>query len=273
VTGPADSVSSQLREQVDPDHVVAKQAALRQEGAGSLWGIGPAAGRLVLFGRPSKFEGRRVVSFSRAPTTSVPFPYNFDQRDVDFDRTDSYRSVPLVDLDPRELEASQHGIQSGALSFYLAGSYDVSGELFDKSRNASNDWPIVFADEDSGIRVILQGHHRTTAALLVGCHVRARLIRGWFRRSEGVLDSRPVGKSGTQMIAVTPRLWVGGCHFDHVAVDDADSATVALGSGLTVVVPALEVAQLILDKMNVPEATANYRVQRAHQRIASGVSD
>lgn len=147
----------------------------------ALWGAGPRIGYLAIFGRPVKYQGRDVAEFGTALVSSVPFPYRNDQRDVDFKQATSELNVPLVDLDPRRLEASQYGLRRAALLHYLKDTYDITGQLFDRGRNESNDWPVVFEDSVSQRLIILQGHHRSTAALIGGRFVRARLIQGKFK--------------------------------------------------------------------------------------------
>lgn len=160
------------------------QSALRERDAAALWGVGADLGRAALFGKAKRFEGRNVASFSLALTTPVPYRFRFTHGHIDEARTESFSAVPLKDVDPRTVEASQFGLRSGGVNHYLTVPYDVTGELFDKTRNASNDWPVIFVDEDSGTKIVQQGHHRTTAALLVGQLVRARVVRGHFK--EGV---------------------------------------------------------------------------------------
>lgn len=164
------------------DVIAEIQRSLRDGGAPALWGVGATVGRATLFGRPRSFDGRSVRSFRLSLTAQIPFAYRYSARDIDFSRTEKFDCVPLADVDPRCVEASQPGLQRAALYHYLTVPYEATGELYDKTRNASNDWPVVFENERSGDRIVLQGHHRTVRALLTGRRVRARIVRGRLRK-------------------------------------------------------------------------------------------
>lgn len=75
------------------------------------------------------------------------------------------------------------------------------------------------------------------------------------------------------MTAVTPRLWVASCHFDHQATADIDTAVELLRAGKTVVVPTLDDARDVLSRCGAPEEVVDYRISRAKSRIARNVSD
>ena len=165
----------------DWKEIAALQLALRERETAALWGVGTAMGRAALFGKAKRFEGRNVATFGMALTTQVPFHFRYSHADVDPKRTESFSLAPLTDVDPRTVEASQIGLQGGGLNHYLSVPYDVTGELFDKTRNTSNDWPVIFVDVETGVQVVQQGHHRTTAALLTGHFVRARVVHGRFK--------------------------------------------------------------------------------------------
>lgn len=162
----------------DWQEIAALQRAIKDNNLGALWGVGPAA----LFGKPTRFDGRRVVRFGMSPKANLPFEHRYEPSHFAAAPQDLLGNAPLCDFDPRTVEASQWGLRSDGMRHYLTVPYEVTGELFDKSRNVSNDWPLIIVDEESGTKVILQGHHRTTAALLAGHLVRARIIRDRFKK-------------------------------------------------------------------------------------------
>lgn len=164
------------------DVIAELQRNLRGTGAPALWGVGATVGRATLFGHPRSFDGRSVRSFGLSLTAQIPFAHRHSAKDIDFSRTEKFGCVPLADVDPRYVEASQPGLQRAAIYHYLTVPYEATGELYDKTRNASNDWPVVFENEGSGDLIVLQGHHRAVCALLNGRRVRARIVRGRLRK-------------------------------------------------------------------------------------------
>lgn len=150
---------------------------------GALWAVGATLGRAALFGHPARFRAGSVSTVGFKLTTQIPYEYRHSSRDVDFANTEHFATVPLFDIDPRTVRASQPGLQGAAMRHYLTVPYEATGELFDKTRNASNDWPVVLKDESSGELIVLQGHHRTTAALLAGRFVRARVVLGRLKKA------------------------------------------------------------------------------------------
>lgn len=166
----------------DWKEIAAVKNHLREGNVSGLVGVGDEVGRAALFGSASKFEGRNVATINMRPTTSVPYPQG--KADVDWDRTESFNRVPLVEADPHglvDLHASQPGIQHGALRHYLSTKQfggSEGNDLFDQQRGMDNDHPVIFQNEDSGERTLLSGHHRTTAALISGHPLLARVVRG-----------------------------------------------------------------------------------------------
>ena len=186
----------------DWQEIAALQQAIRANDLDALWGVGSGRGRAALFGRPTRFDGRRVVSFGMSPRTRIPFESRLGQTQI---KTAKLRGdfASLADVDPRTVQASQWGLQGAALYHYLTVPYEVTGQLFDQTRNPSNDWPHILVDEESGAKIILQGHHRTAAALLSGRFVRARLVRGTLKE-EYISDSRHTTALGRRMPLNTP---------------------------------------------------------------------
>lgn len=165
------------------ERIATLQRRIRCGDVGALWAVGTTVGRVALFGHPARFRAGSVSTFGFKLTTQIPYEYLHSTRDVDFANTEHFATVPLFDIDPRTVQASQPGLQGAAIRHYLTVPYEATGELFDKTRNASNDWPVVFKDVGSGELIVLQGHHRTTAALLAGRLVRARVVLGCLKKA------------------------------------------------------------------------------------------
>ena len=75
------------------------------------------------------------------------------------------------------------------------------------------------------------------------------------------------------MTAVTPRLWVGECHFEHTSCKTAKQAVDALHMGATVVVPDFETAAEALGLFGSPTGEIAYRIADARRREATGMKD
>lgn len=75
------------------------------------------------------------------------------------------------------------------------------------------------------------------------------------------------------MTAVTPLLWVGDCHFDHVSVGSASEAIASLAEGTTTVVADLETARAVLESLGAPLQTIAERIRDADRRHRSGAID
>lgn len=102
----------------------------------------------------------------------------------------------FTDLDPRSLRASQPGLTRAGVAYYLGDEYRRSGRTYADQFDAANKYPVVHARGSD--LVLLTGHHRAAAALLLGEPLRARVA---------ALD-QPTEPSGG--VAVTPSLFVGG---------------------------------------------------------------
>ena len=75
------------------------------------------------------------------------------------------------------------------------------------------------------------------------------------------------------MTAVTARVWVGECHFDHVACESAEDAVRELAAGTTVVVPSFDVAREALELFGAPVDEVAYRIDQARRRNRVGATD
>lgn len=87
------------------------------------------------------------------------------------------KAPELEELDPRMLHANQSGITRAGVDYYMTPQYRQTGETFADKNNVGNAYPVVYSDL-RGRNVILSGHHRATAALLLGVPHIARRIRG-----------------------------------------------------------------------------------------------
>ena len=68
------------------------------------------------------------------------------------------------------------------------------------------------------------------------------------------------------MTAVTPLLWVGECHFDHVRATSTAEAVAIIRDGGTVVVEDFDVAEGVLRALGADPVTLDYRLAQARQR-------
>jgi hypothetical protein len=84
----------------------------------------------------------------------------------------------LVDVDPRELHATQPSIIREATAHYLGAQWRAGGETFADKGNPGNRNPVVYRRARDGAHLILSGHHRATAALMRGKPLKARLVEG-----------------------------------------------------------------------------------------------
>lgn len=68
------------------------------------------------------------------------------------------------------------------------------------------------------------------------------------------------------MTAVTPLLWVGESHFDHVRATSTAEAVAIIRGGGTVVVADFDAAEDALRSLGADQATLDYRLAQARQR-------
>ena len=135
------------------------------------------------------------------------------------------RADQFVDLDPRELSASQPSLLRAGVAFYLEVEYRRSGRTYADRMDPGNKYPIVHARD--GALVVLSGHHRAAAALLQGIHLRARVVT----------TVRPA--DGTAAVVVTPSLLVEGVRpgIDHERCNDTLAAEIWINCGFTAWLP------------------------------------
>ena len=130
----------------------------------------------ILFGSASE----TVVPFGQAP-----FAKAFDRDLVASHLAIHPPAVELERLDPRELLATQPGVQRPAVEHYLGPFYRELGVPFAEPHSPGNKYPVVYryVRPLDGRRevMILAGHHRSTAALLQGRRVLARVVEGPVR--------------------------------------------------------------------------------------------
>lgn len=123
------------------------------------------------------------------------------------------RAHQFEDLDPRDVTATQPGITRAGVSYYMEDHYRRSGRTYAGPLDIGNKFPVV--RKRSGQLILLGGHHRTAAALLLGRAVRARVVG-------------PVEPESSDCVVVTPSLMAGGYapSFVHVACADRWTAEV-----------------------------------------------
>lgn len=75
------------------------------------------------------------------------------------------------------------------------------------------------------------------------------------------------------MTAVTPLLWVGECHFDHVRATSAAEAVAVIRDGRTVLVEDFDAAEDVLRALGADPATLDYRLAQARRRHRDDLPD
>jgi hypothetical protein len=155
-----------------PEYVHSLMKAAREKDSHALYGVGADMGKLATFGRVHGFnEQGKASTYTYSPTSTLILP-GTNRRGIPQDATHGFQSWPSVDLDPRELSGTQHGLQLGALEHYLSPSYQESGEIHDKTQGPGNDHPVVVGFMRN--KYLMTGHHRAAAALLTGQPLSAR---------------------------------------------------------------------------------------------------
>lgn len=87
----------------------------------------------------------------------------------------------LVDVDPRNLQATQPNITRAGVSHYLKDEYETTGQTFADRGNVGNQFPFVYSRQNAEgppDEMLLSGHHRAAASMLKGKPLRARRIEG-----------------------------------------------------------------------------------------------
>ncbi len=78
---------------------------------------------------------------------------------------------------PRACSAPSLPATRAGVSYYLTGAYERTGTTYADRDKAFNRIPIIYL-RDGRDALVLSGHHRCTAALLLGCPASARVIEG-----------------------------------------------------------------------------------------------
>jgi hypothetical protein len=113
------------------------------------------------------------------------------------------RAHEFLDLDPRDLRATQSAVTRAGVAYYLGWpqEYERSGRTYAEPLSVANKWPLVTYRQrplKQGDWVLHGGHHRAAAALLEGRPLRVRV-------------ATPIeGRELSDTAVVTPRLLVGG---------------------------------------------------------------
>lgn len=140
----------------------------------------------------------------------------------------------LVEVDPRDLYATQPSVIRSGVTYYLGAEYYASGRTYADYDRAVNRYPVIYRRED-GQSLILSGHHRATAALLRGRSLLARVAQGgWGARRDlppALRTRRPASDSPARW-HLTPQLTVGAAPaWDHVVASSLEQAAGLVRSG------------------------------------------
>ena len=139
----------------------------------------------------------------------------------------------FADLDPTDLHATQPSLTRAGVAYYLHDDYRRHGRTYADQFKAGNKFPIVY--RRGAQNLILSGHHRAAAALLLDKPYRARVIEGGWGAQYGrdvdvVTLERPQRRTpiaaGTT-VALTPSLLIGAgdeCLLPHTIVHHARTA-------------------------------------------------
>lgn len=111
-----------------------------------------------------------TVPWPDAPRLKA-FPKGYDPLFV----SEHFSGIELSPIDPATLHATQPWIVRQHVEYYLSGEYERTG-VTSADRDQPINWrPVIYQRQD-GRRLIVSGHHRSTAALLMGRLVWARLV-------------------------------------------------------------------------------------------------
>lgn len=90
----------------------------------------------------------------------------------------------LVDVDPRNLKATQPSVTRAGVDYYMGSEHRRTGRTWKDQADPGNRYPVIYGRTHpvTGAvdNLILSGHHRATAALLSGQFLRARYVEGGF---------------------------------------------------------------------------------------------
>ena len=81
----------------------------------------------------------------------------------------------LVDVDPSSLWCTQPWVLRSHVRHYLSGVWERTGRTSADMHVRANRYPLLYTDAKDRT-IILAGHHRSLAAILLGRPVRARLV-------------------------------------------------------------------------------------------------
>ncbi len=96
--------------------------------------------------------------------------------DLDLVNAEFANQHPAIDLvDPRTLWASQPYVLHSGVTYYLGHDWFRTGRTYADQQKPFNRLPVIERRSD-GTDVILGGHHRSCAALLLGQPVLARVV-------------------------------------------------------------------------------------------------
>ena len=148
---------------------------------------------------------------------------------------------------------TQPAVTRAGVSYYLTGAYERTGTTYADRDKAFNRIPIIYL-RDGRDALVLSGHHRCTAALLLGCPVLARVIEG------------PWG-GAAMTVYITPLLLLGAGSLPLPVreVNTADDAVAAIEAGERIRMPedAWDLGTEVLQRLGSDEETVADRIHFA----------
>ena len=153
--------------------------AVRKHHPDLLWGSGEP-GLHALTHVQTGWTAEHGNEFEESLTASVPWeqaPTDIMRR-LDPAVRGSWPSAPMEEVDPANLKASQRALTGAGMRHYF-GATDFA-QLHDVNRGPSNLHPIVYRSTDPAYPhdILLSGHHRAAASLLMGRPLRALVVTG-----------------------------------------------------------------------------------------------
>lgn len=120
--------------------------------------------------------------FRGAPKTTVPWPVHGQLKTmpkIDPRLVEAVLATPavLTQVDPTSLSANQPWVVAEHVAYYLGDRWSHTGRTSADQGDRGNRFPLVLPDH-RGRPTIVAGHHRATAALLLGRPLLARVAPG-----------------------------------------------------------------------------------------------
>jgi hypothetical protein len=162
----------------------------------------------------------------------------------------------LVAVNPRQLRATQGGLDREGVVHYLGTVFHEQGLTYADHDDPGNTDPVVLVRERDGAHLLLAGHHRATVALLRGVPLLARVVGGPLARVVGGPLTPPTTFHPTQGVSYGPT----PPSFAGVLTAELAVAVAAVRAGDSVHVPATATARQILGALGLADEAVTARL-------------